>query len=124
MQPLAAMLPMFQFSQLVSLSTWLPPLRLLKRHSTTNVVCIASYVVVRVRSSESSESRKIDADRADLKSLWRSVDNVLGRGRVSELIAAVILMRKFLRSGQVRVAPHRRLLVAVDLASHSLLSRR
>ena len=62
------------------------------------------YRQLRRRKSSEFWSRKIDADRADPKSLWRSVDNLLGRGRVpaSELMSKLstgILMRKFLRCG-------------------------
>ena len=46
------------------------------------------YRQLRRRKSAKFWSRKIDADQADPRSLWRSVDNLLGRGRMpaSDLI--------------------------------------
>ena len=55
------------------------------------------YRQLRHRKSAEFWCRKIDADRADPQSLWRSVDNLLGRGRMpaSELIDVETFNRYF-----------------------------
>jgi hypothetical protein len=59
MPPQVALLPTLRFSQLLFLSTWLPLLRLPKRRGTTNVVFIASCVIVKVRSFDARRSTLI-----------------------------------------------------------------